>query len=521
MFCVLVTNAYALSEAEIHNMAESKEWVIGANPGASGHLYAKSKREGPKSYNYNLKGLVPRKFLHYEKQGYLGGINLGWTDNASAKTGNKRAKWYFTRSSNTQGPILYGEPLAIAWGKAGYIHYASRNSGINLDWSKNPRYEWKILGGKNGTAVQRGKDKVIIYNTKHKYPLIHFKRKGAGHIGWPDSTDWSIRGQARDSAIVVKNVAVDTATTAVRPLTGRSEIDTYKRLKSGQKNCKKLRDICTNCTPPGRNDDKDKDGIPDLLEYDLAHKYFPNVMVYGDKYDLQQSYLKNGYATPFLVQRIGGGQCGNDNQMKCLEIRLGITFIMDAGDDALGGYGSHIGDSEMYMAVVKRNGTWSQAKDNANEWQIIRDFTTAHWGTPGEDSKMKAYPRGKSERVTIHSATRKHALYHSNSACDSGSVLSVDDCPGSGHNLIRYKKRNSLQNIGSRNHNIGMDTTIAHPVCGVYHVWGDRAFAEDGAFSGYLEKKVTYKLGSKRLGPTTPSTPDRPKQLRDHRTKNN
>ncbi|WPD23695.1 MAG: hypothetical protein SD837_03845 [Candidatus Electrothrix scaldis] len=519
VFCILVTNAYALSEAQINNMAEFKEWVIGANPGASGYLYTKKKWGGAKNYNYNLKGLVPRKFFHYEKQGSLGGINLGWTDNASASTGNKRARWYFTRNSNATGSIKYGEPLAIAWGKAGYIYYASRNSGINLGWSKKPHYQWEILGGKNGTPVLRGKDKVIIYNTRHKYPLIYYKRTGAGHIGWPDSKDWSIRGQARDSAIVAKNIAVDEATKPLRPLIGRAEIDTYKRLRNGQKNCKEQRDTCINCSPPGRNDDIDRDGIPDLLEYNLAHKFFPNVMVYGDKYDLQQTYLKNGYSTPFIVKKIGGGQCGNDNEKNCLEIRLGITFAMDGGDDALGGAGSHIGDSEMYIAVVKRNGAWAQASNNADEWQIIRDFTSAHWGKgfPFDSSKKKAYLGGRSERVTIHSATRKHALYHSKSACNGGSLLGVDDCPGKGRNLIQYKKGNSLQNIGSRNHNVGMDTTIAHPVCGVYHVWGDRAFAEDDAFSGYIEKKLSYNFSSKRLDSAAASRPARSSQVRDHR----
>jgi len=157
IFCLLTTNAYALTQAQIDNMSESKEWVIGANPGASGYLYTKKKWEGSENYNYNIKGLVLRKFLQYEKQGTLGGINLGWTSNASASTGEKRAKWYFTRKSNASGPIKYGETLAIAWGKAGYIHYASRNSGINLDWSKKPYFQWKILGGKEWQSSQTWK----------------------------------------------------------------------------------------------------------------------------------------------------------------------------------------------------------------------------------------------------------------------------------------------------------------------------------------------------------------------------
>ena len=106
IFCVLAMNAHAQSEAQVNNMAESKEWVIGANPGAAGYLYPKKKWSGSKNYNYNLKGLVIRKFFHYEKQGYIVWNNLGWTYNASDRTVSKAAKRYFTINSNTRAAII-------------------------------------------------------------------------------------------------------------------------------------------------------------------------------------------------------------------------------------------------------------------------------------------------------------------------------------------------------------------------------------------------------------------------------
>lgn len=167
-----------------------KQWMIGAN--SSGFIYPKSSWKGPADRNYNIKGSVIRKFLQYEKQGTARGINLGWTNNASAKTAAKRSKWFFSRKSNSRQPIRYGERIAIAWGKGKkpYIKYAKRNIGINLDWSKSPSYEWTFLGGKTGQAVKKGKDWVIIYNIKHKQPLMYFKRTAGGHIGWPDSKKW-------------------------------------------------------------------------------------------------------------------------------------------------------------------------------------------------------------------------------------------------------------------------------------------------------------------------------------------
>ncbi len=170
--------------------SQYKQWVIGANK--AGYIYPKKHGNRSSARNYNIKGTVLRKFLQYEKQGKWQGINIGWTDNASANTAIKRAKWYFSRRSNSTQAIRYGEPIAIAWnrGKKTYIKYGHRKVGINLHWSKAPIYEWVFLGGKHGQPVRRGTDRVMIYNIKHKYPLIMFNRAIGGDIGWPDSSRW-------------------------------------------------------------------------------------------------------------------------------------------------------------------------------------------------------------------------------------------------------------------------------------------------------------------------------------------
>ena len=175
-------------------MAQYKQWMIGANnTGNVEHSLANG------AFNYNLKGKVIRKFLQYEKQGTFGGINLGWTDNASASTATKRAKWFFSTSkpANISRPgIQYGRAIAISWGSGGrpYIKYSKRTIGINLDWSNRPSYEWVILGGQPGTPVKRGQDWVIIFNLKHRQPLMYFDRTVGGDIGWPDSRRWGLSG---------------------------------------------------------------------------------------------------------------------------------------------------------------------------------------------------------------------------------------------------------------------------------------------------------------------------------------
>jgi len=209
-------------------LAPYKQWMIGANK--TGYVLTKQAWSGPAARNYNLKGSVIRKFLQYEKQGTWRGINLGWTDNASAHTAIVRSQWYFRRpwgsytdeTGANAVPIKYGERIALAWGSGEkpFIKYASRNVGINLDWSKTPLYEWAILGGKPGEPVKRGEDWVIIYNLKHKRPLMYFDRTAGGDIGWPDSTRWgtgTITNPNRGESDAVKALLAPEAGTWIHP----------------------------------------------------------------------------------------------------------------------------------------------------------------------------------------------------------------------------------------------------------------------------------------------------------------
>lgn len=193
-------------------VAVFKTWMIGAN--RSGVVDAVTLPTSPIGSRYNLKGLDNKKFLQYERQGTFGGINLGWTNNASAKTAKKSAYWILVPKNQSRRvgqkdrgdairstPIKYGETIALgrqpkprngnsqallnAWR---FLKYAKRNKGINLDWKKRPVYQWVVLGGKPGTKVRLGKDRVILYNLEHEQPLVFFNRfSSAGNVGWPDS----------------------------------------------------------------------------------------------------------------------------------------------------------------------------------------------------------------------------------------------------------------------------------------------------------------------------------------------
>ncbi len=161
-----------------------QNWVI--NPNTNGSIRVSRAGGSDPIYPLSIKGLTIRKFLQYEKNKY--GINIGWTDNASSSTERASRKWWIQRSTKTTGPLRYGEKIAIGWFKnKSFIRYKSRKWGINLVWSKKPVYEWKVLGGKKGTKVPARSNRVILYNMKHRQPMIYVYRDKGGHIGWPDS----------------------------------------------------------------------------------------------------------------------------------------------------------------------------------------------------------------------------------------------------------------------------------------------------------------------------------------------
>lgn len=172
-----------------------RQWMFDPNH-APHPLYAKSSFNGPASRNTNLKNSLERKFLQWESQSV--GINLGWTDDASAATAARVSRWFFTRRDTTR-PIRYGDTIAIGNGRSpSYIRHANRTFGIDLDWSNAPRYEWKLLGGKVGQEVRSG-HWLAIYNTVTKQPLIAFDRTVGADIGWPDSETW---GQQLSDAVM-------------------------------------------------------------------------------------------------------------------------------------------------------------------------------------------------------------------------------------------------------------------------------------------------------------------------------
>ncbi len=302
-------------------------------------------------------------------------------------------------------------------------------------------------------------------------------------------------------------------------------------------------EVCWTCNRPSATD-ADDDGVPDQLEYDLAHKYFPHILLQHLDADLEESYLHRGWSIPYTVAPRTTGLCNEDRE--CLEIRYGIAYRYDRGDSFWGD--DHLGDSEFYVALVMRTTSWSTASYDTSYWHLIRDFTAAHWGGGADSSVIGAYgycppncrqwdndgttctdedlchyfegrclgmpddpwdsclnyweedpcefagcewfdPKCEppsqlecysqspvSEARTLYAAEGKHALYHTDSECDSGGI--TDNCPYNRYDMHDFKSSNKLQNIGQDGDD-DFDTTIRDPNgCDLYYVWMGYPFGE-------------------------------------------
>ncbi len=183
----------AQSSEEIQRLGEYlAQWRLGNLKGPSSDV-----RKGTR---YLLKNSTNRHFLHYKHQGTFGGINLGFTDDAEPSTAAKVVQWELVNRQGT--PVKFDEPVALRCGDD-YLRYGHREVGINLTWSDNPVYEWRLLGGKPGTALKTGVPFSIfnMHNAEGE-PLIYFQREIGGNIGWPSSETLMDQGfkWAKDAA---------------------------------------------------------------------------------------------------------------------------------------------------------------------------------------------------------------------------------------------------------------------------------------------------------------------------------
>jgi hypothetical protein len=157
-----------------------KQWKIG-----TGSANLRSQNTYTNNSGYNLFCQKNGKFLTWDKVPF--GINLDFTGDASLK------KTHFRLPDGKERDILSGEPVALGIGGGdAYLRYAHRNVGINLEWSKNPVFEWRIFGanGQMGTPIAENSLVAIVNVKVEPSPdfLIYLDRpRGMADVGWTTS----------------------------------------------------------------------------------------------------------------------------------------------------------------------------------------------------------------------------------------------------------------------------------------------------------------------------------------------
>ncbi|MCP9495644.1 MAG: hypothetical protein MSG64_14455 [Pyrinomonadaceae bacterium MAG19_C2-C3] len=157
-----------------------RQWKIG-----SGSANIRSWNNYQNNQGYNLFCQNNAKYLTWKEVPL--GINLAFTGDASLK------KTHFRLPDGGERDILSGESIAfgIGGGKA-FLRYAHRDVGINLEWSANPVFEWRIFGSNNqtGTPIAENSSVAIVNDKVKPSPdfFIFLERPpGMADVGWTTS----------------------------------------------------------------------------------------------------------------------------------------------------------------------------------------------------------------------------------------------------------------------------------------------------------------------------------------------
>ena len=269
---------------------------------------------------------------------------------------------------------------------------------------------------------------------------------------------------------------------------------------------------------PAAAQDGDSDGLPDSLEISLAQYFFPVLnlhcgtfegMAYADRRQLY-GLTVSGYTNssngriPFTAHPYSpndGWNCTEARQ--CIEIRYGIAWNWDLGDDTFGG--SHRGDSEIYAILVARKDTdgedwgvsWDAAQSDPGQWRLIGEFMSAHWGTSADSSSYRSHGNyGTSSYQRVWAAEGKHALYPTQNACNNGGFGDADDCGDNRCDIITevFQK---VQNIGESYAPLNRyipypGSSKSTPPSGSYDMWSYQSFGSSTAYRQHMETPLNW-----------------------------
>lgn len=176
---------------------EVLSWKFG---GKSGNV--RSQNTYTTNTGYSLQCISNNQYLSWGKQNL--GINLVFMTKETDK------KIHFVLPDNQEREILTGEAVALGIGGGdAFLRYAERSVGINLEWTSNPSYEWRLFDASGETGKRIATGALTAIGNANVKPsadfMIYLERPGAD-IGWTTSPGWidRISGAAKLSIEAAK-----------------------------------------------------------------------------------------------------------------------------------------------------------------------------------------------------------------------------------------------------------------------------------------------------------------------------
>jgi hypothetical protein len=178
----LFTRVFQSKQDKLEIPSVVAQWQFG---GKSGNLRAQNTYNN--NEGYTLFCTDNKQYFTYAKPRF--GINVGFARN------NNDRKIHLRLPSGREEEIRTGDLIAFGLGGGdAFFRYAKRTVGINLEYSKNPVFEWRIFDetGEIGRPIAMGTSVAIVNINVKPSPdfFIYFERPAGANVGWTTSPGW-------------------------------------------------------------------------------------------------------------------------------------------------------------------------------------------------------------------------------------------------------------------------------------------------------------------------------------------
>ena len=118
------------------------------------------------------------------------GINLNYTSSASLKKIHNKTPDKISRE------ILSGELIGFAvGGSSAFLSYTHQTVGVNLEWKKDPVYQWRIFGANVEIGKPMPVGSMVAIVNENVEPAADFlfyvdRPKELADVGWTTSPEW-------------------------------------------------------------------------------------------------------------------------------------------------------------------------------------------------------------------------------------------------------------------------------------------------------------------------------------------